>query len=88
MIACFPQQFGELFEPYENHCIFEFQNLQALDDAMNNTEFNAYIKVIIAIAICISIYITNNYYNIDLIPCPLTIAYVRVVAAILMVIIV
>ena len=42
----FPQQFNELFEPYENHCIFEFQNLQSLDDAMNNADFNTYIKVI------------------------------------------
>ena len=44
-----------MFEPYEHHCIFEFQNLRALNDAMNNAEFNAYIKVpnIIINYICI-----------------------------------
>lgn len=45
LIAHFPEQFSHLFEPYEHHCIFELQNLQALDDAMNNADFNAYIKV-------------------------------------------
>ena len=47
LISNFPQEFSQLFEPYEHHCIFEVQNLQALDDAMNNTEFNSYIKVIL-----------------------------------------
>ena len=45
LITHFPQQFSQLFEPYENHCIFELQNLQALDGAMNNADFKAYIKV-------------------------------------------
>lgn len=50
LIAHFPENFSELFEPYENHCIFEQQNLQALNGAMNDTEFNAYLKVINAIS--------------------------------------
>ena len=45
LITYFPQ-FSQLFEPYENHCIFEQQNLQALNNAMNNADFNAYIKVV------------------------------------------
>ena len=44
LVRNFPQ-FNEMFEVYERHCIFERQNLQALDEAMNNVDFKTYIKV-------------------------------------------
>ncbi|XP_065890032.1 pleckstrin homology domain-containing family G member 5-like isoform X2 [Dysidea avara] len=43
LVRNFPQ-FNEMFEVYERHCIFERQNLQALDEAMNNVDFKTYIK--------------------------------------------
>ena len=44
VVSNFPQ-FNEMFEVYERHCIFERQNLQALNEAMNNADFKTYIKV-------------------------------------------
>lgn len=38
-------QFSEDFEIYEQHCAFETINLNTLDEALNDADFRAYVKV-------------------------------------------
>lgn len=38
-------QFAVQFEVYEQHCIFEAENLRALNEAVKKQDFKAYLEV-------------------------------------------